>query len=71
MLALLIPLRPIGFHRGFSVASPRTYRELIREGERNIYRKVKKNFHKTVSPASVDNLVHKSLRPSISCHFLG
>jgi hypothetical protein len=38
---------------------------------RNIYRKVKKNLHKSLSPASVDNLVHKSLRPSISCHFLG
>jgi len=26
---------------------------------RNIYRKVKKNIHKTLSPASVDKSVHK------------
>ena len=31
---------------------------------RNIYRKVKKNIHKTLSPASVDKPVHKIARPS-------
>ena len=31
---------------------------------RNIYRKVKKNVHKTLSPASVDKSVHKIALPS-------
>jgi hypothetical protein len=30
---------------------------------RNIYRKVKKNVHKTLSPASVDKSVHKVALP--------
>jgi len=34
--------------------------DISRRGEvRNIYRKVKKNIHKTLSPASVDKSVHK------------
>jgi len=31
---------------------------------RNIYRKVKKNIHKTLSPVSVDKPVHKIAIPS-------
>jgi len=31
---------------------------------RNIYRKVKKNIHNTLSPASVDKPVHNIARPS-------
>ena len=31
---------------------------------RNMYRKVKKNIHKTLSPASVDKSVHKIALPS-------
>jgi len=31
---------------------------------RNIYKKVKKNIHKTLSPASVDKSVHKIAFPS-------
>ena len=31
---------------------------------RNIYRKVKKNIHKTLSPVSVDKSVHKIALPS-------
>jgi hypothetical protein len=36
---------------------------------RNIYKKVKKNIHKTLSPASVDKSVHKIALPSKYAHF--
>jgi hypothetical protein len=40
---------------------------------RDIYKKVKKNIHKTLSPASVDKSVHKITLPSkfrtfLHCH---
>jgi hypothetical protein len=37
---------------------------------RNIYRKIKKNIHKTLSPASVDKSVHKIALSSKYCTFL-
>jgi hypothetical protein len=37
---------------------------------RNIYRKVKKNIHNTLSPASVDKSVHKIALPTKYSIFL-
>jgi len=37
---------------------------------RNVYKKVKKNIHKTLSPASVDKSVHKIAIPSKFRKFL-
>jgi hypothetical protein len=37
---------------------------------RNIFRKIKKNVHKTLSPASVDKSVHKIALPSKYSTFL-
>jgi len=37
---------------------------------RDIYKKVKKNIHKTLSPASVDKSVHKITLPSKFLTFL-
>ena len=40
------------------------------EAVRNIYRKIKKNIHKPLSPASVDKSVHKFAPPSKYSTFL-
>jgi hypothetical protein len=37
---------------------------------RDIYKKVKRNIHKTLSPASVDKSVHKIILPSKFLTFL-
>jgi len=50
--------------RGHHVAVRRKMRCIRFKVIRNIYKKVKKNIHKILSPASVDKSVHKIASPS-------
>ena len=69
-LAMLYPYRArdllsVPFSRSFQST------DISRGGEvRNIYRKIKKNVHKPLSPASVDKSVHKFAPPSKYSTFL-